>query len=302
VKIEQNVEIDAPMDRVWALVNDVPRIAPCMPGAELTNVVDDKTYQGTVRVKLGPINMSYKGTATLEEVDEASHTARLAANGKDVRGGGTARAGIVMKLDRVSDALTSMAVTADVQLTGKVASFGRGAIQDVSTKLFKQFAQCLRETLEAEGATIRGEAATAATAGTPATAEGFAAPTGTGTAAGPASAGDGGGATTTPGPAGDAAETHARAAADAEVAQVTAGQAASGAPLAGAESAESAESTESAETAQPPRREVPATGTTTSRAPEPIKAGGLVLTVIVGLLRTLGEAVAGLFRRLFGRR
>jgi uncharacterized protein len=192
-----------------------------------------------------------------------------------------------------------MAVTADVQLTGKVASFGRGAIQDVSTKLFKQFAQCLRETLEAEGATIRGEAATAATAGTPTTAEGSAAPTGTGTAAGPASAGDGGGATTTPGPAGDAAETHARAAADAEVAQVTAGQAASGAPLAGAESAES---TESAETAQPPRREVPATGTTTSRAPEPIKAGGLVLTVIVGLLRTLGEAVAGLFRRLFGRR
>jgi carbon monoxide dehydrogenase subunit G len=261
VKIEQNVEVDAPMDRVWALVNDVPRIAPCMPGAELTNAVDEKTYEGTVRVKLGPINMSYKGTAVLEEVDEASHTTHIAANGKDVRGGGTARAGIVMTLEQVSERSTGMAVTADVHLTGKVASFGRGAIQDVSNKLFKQFAQCLRETLEAEGAAVAGEAAaTAATAGGPTGAE--------------------------------AAETRARAAADAEVAQVTAGQAASGAPLAGAESAETA----------PPRREVPATGATAPKAPEPIRAGGLVLTAIIGLLRTFGEWLVGLFKRLFGRR
>ena len=292
MKIEQNVEVDAPMDRVWALVNDVPRIAPCMPGAELTNVVDEKTYEGTVRVKLGPINMSYKGTAVLDEVDEASHTTHIAANGKDVRGGGTARAGIVMKLEQVSERSTAMAVTADVQLTGKVASFGRGAIQDVSSKLFKQFAQCLRETLEAEGAAVAGEAAataaqevaavpavpaTPATAGGPATAE--------------AAAASAGGATTTPGAAGEAAETRARAAADAEVAQATAGQAASGAPLPGAESAETA----------PPRREVPATGTT-PRAPEPIRAGGLVLTAIIGLLRTFGEWLVGLIKRLFGRR
>lgn len=150
MKIEQNVEVDAPLDRVWALVNDVPRIAPCMPGAQLTKVVDERTYEGTVRVKLGPINMSYKGTAVLEEVDEATHSARLAASGKDVRGGGTARAGVLMKLESLSESSTSMAVTADVQLTGKVASFGRGAIQDVSAKLFGQFAQCLRETLEKE--------------------------------------------------------------------------------------------------------------------------------------------------------
>jgi carbon monoxide dehydrogenase subunit G len=286
VKIEQNVEIDAPMARVWALVNDVPRIAPCMPGAELTNVVDDKTYEGTVRVKLGPINMSYKGTAVLEEVDEASHTAHIAANGKDVRGGGTARAGILMKLERISDSSTTMAVTADVQLTGKVASFGRGAIQDVSNKLFKQFAQCLRDTLEAEGAApAGGEAATAAAGATAATAQGEAAPTGA--AAGAAGAGGAGGATTAPGAAGEAAETRARAAADAEVAQVTAGQAASGAPLAKAEPAETA-----------PPRQAPAT----PRAPEPIKAGGLILTAIVGLLKTLGEALVALFKRLFGRR
>jgi uncharacterized protein len=151
VKIEQTVEVDAPIERVWALVNDVPRIAPCMPGAQLTNVVDDGTYEGTIRVKLGPINMSYKGSAVLEGVDEANRTARISASGKDVRGGGTARAGVDTKLEAVSESRTRMVVNADVHLTGKVASFGRGAIQDVSAKLFGQFAECLRQTLEDEG-------------------------------------------------------------------------------------------------------------------------------------------------------
>src|SRR6266498_5615192 len=85
MKIEQTVEVDAPLERVWALVNDVPRVAHCMPGAELTRVVDDHNYEGTIRIKLGPINMSYKGTAVLQDVDEANHSARIAANGKDVR-------------------------------------------------------------------------------------------------------------------------------------------------------------------------------------------------------------------------
>ncbi len=150
MKIEQTVEVDAPLERVWALVNDVPRVAHCMPGAELTRVVDDHNYEGTIRIKLGPINMSYKGTAVLQDVDEANHSARIAANGKDVRGGGTARAGVDTTLEAVSDSRTRMAVNADVQLTGKVASFGRGAIQDVSAKLFGEFANCLRQTLEEE--------------------------------------------------------------------------------------------------------------------------------------------------------
>ena len=176
MKIEQTVEVDAPIERVWALVNDVPRIAPCMPGAQLTNVVDDSTYEGTIRVKLGPINMSYKGTAVLEGVDEANRTARISANGKDVRGGGTARAGVDTKLEAVSESRTRMVVNADVHLTGKVASFGRGAIQDVSAKLFGQFAECLRQTLEDEGK-ASGQPA-AGTAGNAEAAAGAAAYTG----------------------------------------------------------------------------------------------------------------------------
>lgn len=196
MRIEQTVEVDAPLERVWALVNDVPRIAPCMPGAQLTGVVDERTYEGTIRVKLGPINMSYKGTAVLEEVDEAGHSARIAASGKDVRGGGTARAGVDTSLEALSESRTRMAVTADVQLTGKVASFGRGAIQDVSARLFSQFADCLRQTLEEEtrAATVgageppAGQATTAAAQAAGATAGAVAAgaPTPSGSTAPPA--------------------------------------------------------------------------------------------------------------------
>jgi carbon monoxide dehydrogenase subunit G len=153
MRIENVVEVDAPLDRVWALVNDIPRVAPCMPGAALTGAVDDQTYEGTVAVKLGPLRMSYKGKVVIEEVDEAGHSARLAASGKDTKGAGTARATVQTRLEPVGSDRTRMSVASDVQLTGRVASFGRGgAINDVATRLFGEFADCLRATLEAEGA------------------------------------------------------------------------------------------------------------------------------------------------------
>jgi len=153
MRIENVVEVDAPVDRVWALVNDIPRVAPCMPGAALTGVVDERTYEGTVAVKLGPLRMSYKGKVVVEEVDEAGRSARLAASGKDTKGAGTARATVETRLEPIGDARTRMSVASDVQLTGRVASFGRGgAINDVATRLFGEFADCLRATLETEGA------------------------------------------------------------------------------------------------------------------------------------------------------
>ena len=175
MRIENTVEVDAPLDRVWALVNDIPRVAPCMPGAALTGVLDDDTYEGTVAVKLGPLRMSYKGKVVVEGVDEVNHSARLAATGKDTKGAGTARASVETRMEAVGDNHTRLHVTSDVQLTGKVASFGRGgAINDVATRLFGQFADCLRATLESEqapaaaaeeaGATAEATTATGATA------------------------------------------------------------------------------------------------------------------------------------------
>ena len=185
MRIENTVEVDAPLDRVWALVNDIPRVAPCMPGAALTGVVDDATYEGTVAVKLGPLRMSYKGKVVVEGVDEANHSARLAATGKDTKGAGTARASVETRLEPASDTRTRLQVTSDVQLTGKVASFGRGgAINDVATRLFGQFADCLRATLEGEGSAAATASSTAAeTAPRTAAATGPGGPTPTGSGA-----------------------------------------------------------------------------------------------------------------------
>jgi carbon monoxide dehydrogenase subunit G len=204
MRIEQTVEVDAPIERVWALVNDVPRVAPCMPGASLTKVVDERTYEGTVQVKLGPIRVGYKGTVVLEEVDEAARSARMAAKGRDTKGAGTANATVRTSLEPAGDGRTRLRVASDVQLTGRVASFGRGMINDVAAKLFGQFADCLVGTLRKEGAAAPdGQAAAepapaAPEAGRPpatvtraSPAEAPAAPAETGAAPAPAAADDG---------------------------------------------------------------------------------------------------------------
>lgn len=187
MRIEQSVEVDAPVQQVWDFVSDVPQVAPCMPGAKLTKVVDEKTYEGTVVVKLGPIRMTYKGTVVVDEMNDADHTARMSANGRDVKGAGTARAQVEAKLEPVSDTVTRINVGSDVQLTGKVASFGRGAVQDVANRLFGQFASNLRDALHNQGnghgGGESGEQATAAATGTAATAAGTQTSPATGTAA-----------------------------------------------------------------------------------------------------------------------
>jgi uncharacterized protein len=291
MRIENTVEVDAPLDRVWALVNDIPRVAPCMPGAALTGVVDDQTYEGTVAVKLGPLRMAYKGKVVVEAVDEANHSARLAASGRDTKGAGTARASVETRLEPAGDSHTRLHVTSDVQLTGKVASFGRGgAINDVATRLFGQFADCLRATLEA------GPAAEPAAAGAAAPVEDRAAsgPAGTAPEAAPA--------------AGAAAPEAEPAAAAPEAAPATsaapAAASASAAPAAGAEVPTSPAATQAptapASTAGPAA--TPAASAPPPRAAEALDAGSLVGTVIKGRLRALGQAIANFFRRLFGRR
>jgi carbon monoxide dehydrogenase subunit G len=288
MRIENTVEVDAPLDRVWALVNDIPRVAPCMPGAALTGVVDDQTYEGTVAVKLGPLRMAYKGKVVVEVVDEANHSARLAASGRDTKGAGTARASVETRLEPAGDSHTRLHVTSDVQLTGKVASFGRGgAINDVATRLFGQFADCLRATLEA------GPAAEPAAAGAAAPVEDRAASGPAGTA--PEAA-----------PAGAAAPEAEPAAAAPEAAPATsdAPASASAAPAAGAEVPTSPAATQAptapASTAGPAA--TPAASAPPPRAAEALDAGSLVGTVIKGRLRALGQAIANFFRRLFGRR
>jgi carbon monoxide dehydrogenase subunit G len=277
MRIENTVEVDAPLDRVWALVNDIPRVAPCMPGAALTGALDDKTYEGTVAVKLGPLRMSYKGKVTVDEIDDAGNSARLTASGRDTKGAGTAKANVETRLEATSDTRTRLHVTSDVQLTGKVASFGRGgAINDVATRLFGQFADCLRATLEGEGATAATAASTATEAAPPAAATGLGGPTPTGSGTAEAA-----GAGTAPAGSGASAPATADVAPPSEPVAAGDGTTAAGASVAAA----------------PPPAATPA-----PRAAEALDAGSLMGTVIKGRLKAFFAAIGNFFRRLFGRR
>jgi uncharacterized protein len=297
MRIENTVEIDAPLDQVWALVNDIPRVVPCMPGAAPTGVLDDETYEGTVAVKLGPLRMSYKGKVVVEEVDEANHSARLAASGRDTKGAGTARASVTTRLEPTGDTQTRLQVTSDVQLTGKVASFGRGgAINDVATRLFGQFADCLRATLEGEPAATAAAEGAAGTggAGAAATTGGTAAEAGDAAVEDRAASGPAG---TTPDAtprSPDAEPAPASASTPSGTTEVPTSPAATQAPTAptstGGPAAMPTAGTPSVPATPPPR------------SVEALDAGSLVGTVIRGRLRAWGQAIARFFRRLFGRR
>jgi carbon monoxide dehydrogenase subunit G len=153
MKLDQSFEVAAPPDAVWAALIDVQRVAPCLPGAELTAGDDEGTYQGTFSVKLGPTSASYRGTLKLEEVDEAARRATMRANGTDKRGQGGAKALIVSTVREGDGGTTVVDVNTDYSITGRLAAFGRGGmIQDVANRLLREFASCLQETLGAEPA------------------------------------------------------------------------------------------------------------------------------------------------------
>ena len=142
--------VSVPVERAWAVLTDVERIAPCMPGAQLQEVEGDE-YRGVVKVKVGPITAQYKGKATFQERDDAAHRAVLKAEGRDTRGAGNANAIITATLTPDGDG-TAVSVVTDLTVTGKVAQFGRGVLADVSAKLLGQFVDCLETTVLAEPA------------------------------------------------------------------------------------------------------------------------------------------------------
>src|SRR6476646_2967826 len=149
MEIENAFRVDVPVDEAWRVLLDLERIAPCMPGAQLQEVQGEE-YRGTVKVKVGPITAQYKGTARLESVDVATHTAVLAATGRETRGQGNASASIKLVLRPDGDG-TRVEVETDLSITGKVAQFGRGVIGDVSNKLLAQFVENLeRDVLSAD--------------------------------------------------------------------------------------------------------------------------------------------------------
>ena len=173
MELTHEFEVAVPVAEAWAVLTDVERIAPCLPGAELKEVEGDE-YRGVVKVKVGPISASYRGAAHFEELDEATHRAVLKAEGRETRGQGNASATITATLSE-SGSGTKVQVATDLSITGKVAQFGRGVLADVSGKLLDQFVQNLEtmvlapnaagEAGEAKGASEAGEAKGAGEAG-----------------------------------------------------------------------------------------------------------------------------------------
>jgi carbon monoxide dehydrogenase subunit G len=152
MKLEQSFHIDAPLDDVWAALVDLPQVAPCLPGAEITDRREDGSYAGTFTIRIGPVTAAFRGTVTLAEVDEAAHAATMQANGTDKRGQGGAKATIVSRV-RADAGGTAVEVDTDYAITGRLATFGRpGLIEDVARRMMGEFAECLQQRLAAERA------------------------------------------------------------------------------------------------------------------------------------------------------
>ena len=151
--------VNVPVNDAWLILTDLERIAPCLPGAQLTEVEGD-IYRGQVKIKVGPIVAQFKGQASFVTRDDAAHTASLKGEGRDTTGKGTASAIITAQLASVTPTSTKCTVVTNLTISGKVAQFGRGALADVSDKLLAQFSENLNQLITSAPATTSAPAAT----------------------------------------------------------------------------------------------------------------------------------------------
>jgi uncharacterized protein len=167
VLLQDGFSVDAPPDEVFAYLTDVPQVVPCIPGAELIETVDDTRWKGRVRVKVGPISLSFQGTVTMDERDEAGRLIVLRAQATEQRGKGGLQATITSRIEPEGSG-SRVAVEQDLRVSGQAAQVSRGMMQDVSARLMRQFAECLEQSITAASAPAASapEAAGATPAGT----------------------------------------------------------------------------------------------------------------------------------------
>jgi len=163
IEIEEKFTVNAPLERVWDFVMDPHRVAACMPGAKLDEVVGEGNFVGSIRIKVGAITAAYKGKVEFTAVDAAAYSVELSAQGTET-GGGTAKATMKSVLRALPDGHTELVATASVDLTGRIMQVGRGMIQGVSHQLFKQFVAKAKQDLEAEDAAATQETVAAGAA------------------------------------------------------------------------------------------------------------------------------------------
>lgn len=148
LRFEHAFVVKAPASAVWSYLTDPYRVAPALPGAAITEKVDEQTYKGTITMKVGPVSARYKGTVRFEKLDPAAHTAEIAASGQDVTGRGGADMKMSSRLLEKGAGETEVSVVSEVNVTGILAQFGRGLMQDVSNQMFQRFTEAMRAELQ----------------------------------------------------------------------------------------------------------------------------------------------------------
>ena len=166
MEFENSFEVPIPVPEAWTLLMDIERIAPCVPGAELTEVVDERTYKGKIAVRLGPVSLSFNGQALFEEMDDTNHTARIKAQGTDSRGRGGAQAIVGFSME-ATEGGSRVLIHTDLQLSGAVAQYGRGIgmVADLAQHIIDQFAGHLKNLIAQSepAAAVAGDSAAAET-------------------------------------------------------------------------------------------------------------------------------------------
>lgn len=147
-KIEERFEVQAPVERVWQYLIDPKRVVHCLPGAELLEQKDEQTFLGAIKVKVGPLSMSYKGQAKFTEINEETHQVRMVGDAREVGGSGSTKVSMLSTVSALANGGAEVLVSADIDLVGRIVQFGRGMIEEVSRQMFRQFSTCVKQQLE----------------------------------------------------------------------------------------------------------------------------------------------------------
>jgi len=149
-KITERFEVQAPVERVWNYLIDPASVVQCLPGAELLETQDERNFLGAIKVKVGPLSMSYKGKASFTEVNEETHTVRMVGDAREVGGSGSTKVTMVSTVTALAGGGAEVSVDAEINLVGRIVQFGRGMIEEVSRQMFRQFATCMKSRLEVD--------------------------------------------------------------------------------------------------------------------------------------------------------
>ncbi|HET7114069.1 MAG TPA: SRPBCC family protein [Pyrinomonadaceae bacterium] len=148
LKITEQFDVQAPVERVWKYLIDPASVVHCLPGAELLESHEDGTFVGQIKVKVGPMSMAYKGKGSFTEVNEETHTVRMVGEAREVGGSGSTKVTMVSTVTALESGGSAVLVDADINLVGRIVQFGRGMIEEVSRQMFRQFAACVKGRME----------------------------------------------------------------------------------------------------------------------------------------------------------